>query len=237
MLASRSTFFACEQRLGHGSRSVPTVAIVGASYTAGVGPDNPALAWSAVLVRELHWNAAIYGVPGAGYVRRGARRMGPVRHLLSAERLRSLHPSLVIVQAGFNDNRVPPRLERQRVRRTIGMIRAEVPRARIALITVFTAPSRSVPRRFYRTDRAIVAAGKAADRHVIIMDPLLGRWKFQHAKHGHSLHPTAAGDVWIARKAAEILRGHGVFPAAPNLLPPVICDVAVIGGQSHAAGL
>ena len=46
------------------------MAIVGASYTAGIGPDNPAQSWAVRLARLLHWNAVIYGVPGAGYVAR-----------------------------------------------------------------------------------------------------------------------------------------------------------------------
>jgi hypothetical protein len=45
------------------------------------------------------------------------------------------------------------------------------------------------------------------------MDPLTGHRKFQHADDG--LHPTAAGDQWIARKVAWILRADGVAASRP----------------------
>ena len=55
---------ACEARISRVPRRLPTVAIVGASFTAGTGPGNPLLSWAVVLARLLHWNAVIDGVPG-----------------------------------------------------------------------------------------------------------------------------------------------------------------------------
>jgi lysophospholipase L1-like esterase len=225
------TLAACEQRLERTRRGVPTMAIVGASYTAGVGPGSPALSWAVQLARMLRWNAVIDGVSGAGYVRAGAGGQGPVARMLARERLAALDPALVIVQAGHDDAGVPPRIERQRVRQAIALIRAEAPHARIALMTVFTGrpPSRSSA--LYRMNAAIVAAGIAADHQVIVMDPL--HWRFQHA--GGGLHPTAAGDTWIARKAAAILRAHGVLPAASAGKALMICDAAAGVGRLGAA--
>ena len=65
------------------------------------------------------------------------------------------------------------------------------------------------------------------------MDPLAEHWSFEHFDGG--LHPTAAGDTWIARKAAAILRAHGVLPAATAaaartaaaVMTPAICVEAV----------
>ena len=37
-------------------------AIVGASYTAGVGPDNPVQSWAVRLAQELRWNAVVYAI-------------------------------------------------------------------------------------------------------------------------------------------------------------------------------
>jgi lysophospholipase L1-like esterase len=233
MLAVRDRFSACEDRIEHGPRRAPTVAIVGASYTAGVGPGVPALSWAAVLARTLHWNAVIYGVPGAGYVSAGTAGLGPVTRMLAVERLRSLAPALVIVQAGHDDAGVPSAIERRQVRRTITEIRAWAPHAQIAVLTVFTSPSASHLSGFHRTDRAIVSATRAADPHAIIMDPLTGRWKFAHFD-GSGLHPTAAGDATIARKVAAILQAHGVFTARPTATAPVTCQVS-IGGGSEAA--
>jgi hypothetical protein len=95
---------------------------------------------------------------------------------------------------------------------TIDLIRADDPRARIALLTVFSLPTGPSPA-LSRADHVIVTAARDADPHVIMMDPLTGRWKFQHADNG--LHPTAAGDQWIARKVALILRADGVAASHP----------------------
>jgi lysophospholipase L1-like esterase len=227
MVAVRDQFTACEQRLERAPGRVPTMAVVGASFTAGVGPDNSALSWAADLARHLRWDALIYGVSGAGYVQTGTYGAGPMARMLSAEHLPGLSPSLVIVQAGYDDVRVPVGLEREQVRRTIELIRAEAPRATIGLVTVFTSPARPIPAGFYRTDRAIVAAARAADPNAIIMDPLTGQWKYQHADG--RLHPTAAGDAWIAGKVGAILRAHGIVghPETTAAAAPVVCDVSL----------
>ena len=58
-----------------GGPACPTVAIVGASITAGVGAEDPAGSWAVLLARQLRWNAFVYGVPGpATYTRASAGR-------------------------------------------------------------------------------------------------------------------------------------------------------------------
>lgn len=223
----RDTLAACEARLEAAPDRLPAVAIVGASYTAGVGPGDAAKSWAVLLARALHWNAVVYGVPGAGYVRTGAGDQGPVTRMLAKAGLRALDPALVIVQAGHDDSGVPASLERQRVSQAIAAIRAAAPRAKIALLTVFTAPS-GPTQALDRTNDAIIAAATAAGPGVIIMNPL-AHWDFAHAHAG--LHPTAAGDAWIAAKVAAILRAHGVLPAAAAG-DPVICDSGIAAGHA-----
>ena len=224
----------CEQKLERAQRGagrgVPGLAIVGASFTAGVGPGNPGQSWAVLLARQLHWDAVVYGDPGAGYVRAGTGRKGPVANEISRIDLRTLAPALVIVQAGHDDIGVPLPLERRRVEQAVASIRAEAPRARIALLTVFTgrAPSPAA----YLTDRAIVTAGRAADRNVIIMDPLAGSWTFPR-EHG-GLHPSAAGSAWIARQVAGILRDQGVLPT-PARRGAVICDAGIPAPAARTA--
>jgi GDSL-like Lipase/Acylhydrolase family len=206
---------------GHG---VPALAIVGASFTAGVGPGNPGKSWAVVLARLLHWDAVIYGDPGAGYVRAGVGRKGPVVAEIARIDLRALAPALVIVQAGHDDIGVRLGLERWRVEQAVALIHAELPRAQIALLTVFAgrAPSAAA----YRTDHAIVTAGRAADRNVIIMDPLAAGWTFPRSHDG--LHPTAPGSAWIARTVAGILREHSVRPVPqPDVAGAIICDWSI----------
>jgi lysophospholipase L1-like esterase len=226
---------ACEDRLvrtrlGSGQH-VPTVVIVGASFTAGVGPGSPDGSWAALLARHLGWNAVVYGDPGAGYFRPGIHRRGPVSREISQVDLRELNPALVIVQAGHNDMGVPAGVEQVRVRQVLAQIRAAVPDAGIALITVFAG--RLHRPAAYQTDRTIVAAARAADPAVIIMDPLAiaHPWRFARVRDG--LHPTAAGSKWIAGQVSQILQGRGVQPmlaprgagVAPGGRPKnMICD-------------
>jgi len=224
---------ACERRLQRArqraGRRVPTVVIVGASITAGVGSGQPDRSWAALLARRLGWNAVVYGDPGAGYVRPGIHRRGPVAREISEVDLRKLSPALVIVQAGHNDMGVPAPLEQLRVKQVIAQIRAAAPDAGIALITVFVG--RLHRPAAYQTDRTIVSAAKAADPAVIIMDPLAGKWKYARIRDG--LHPSAAGSQWIAGQVGQILEARGVRPllaprgagAVPGGRPgPVVCN-------------
>ena len=219
---------ACEQKLERdrpAGPGMPALAIVGASFTAGVGPGNPGKSWAVLLARLLHWDAVIYGDPGAGYVRAGVGRKGPVAAEIAQLDLHVLAPPLVIIQAGHDDIGVPLSVERRRVEQAVALIHAEAPHARIALLTVFAGRSRSAAA--YRTDHAIVTAGRAADRNVIIMDPLAAGWTFPRAHD--SLHPTAPGGAWIARTVAWILRKHGIRPAPPkpDKASAIICDWSI----------
>jgi lysophospholipase L1-like esterase len=234
VLAVATPLAACEARIMRQPGRLPTIAIAGASYTAGAGPDNPLLSWAVVLARLLHWNAVIDGVPGAGYVRSGLGRQGPMTRMLSAEGLRSLAPSVVIVQAGHDDGGVPPAPERAGVRAALSLIHAAAPGARVALLTVFALPPGG-SQALQQTDQVIVTTATAADPKVIIMDPLAGQWKFEHANGGRGLHPTAAGDAWIAGKVLAILRAYGVRPVpATSATQPVICVASV--GETQVAG-
>jgi lysophospholipase L1-like esterase len=213
----------CERQLAPDRRpGGPAVAIVGASITAGVGAEDPDGSWAVLLARRLHWNAFVYGVPGAGYVHPGLGRKGPVAAEIARVHLPALQPALVIVQAGHDDMSVPPGLERQQVEQTVAMIEAEAPQAQIALVTVFAGRKR-LPS-LYRTDQAIVAGARAADPQAIIMDPLVSGWRFPHVRDG--LHPTPQGDAWIAAKVAGILRQHGVLPA-PAGHDTALCTIAI----------
>lgn len=222
---------ACEHGLERARDSGARVlAVVGASFTAGVGPGAAARSWAVLLAHMLRWDAVVDGVPGAGYTRAGFRGQGPVAAELTRIGLRALAPSLVIIQAGHDDIGVPARAEQQRVSQAIALIRAQAPQARIALITVFTTRTGRFSRRYapaaaYRTDHAIVTAASAADHSVIIMDPLTARWAFGRSRD--RLHPSVAGDAWIARTVAAVLRGRGVLAADRSAATPVVCDSGI----------
>jgi lysophospholipase L1-like esterase len=223
---------ACERRIERQRHRLPTVAIVGASYTAGTGPNNPELSWAVVLARLLHWNAVIYGVPGVGYVQPSLTGRGPMTRMLAQENLPALDPGLVIVQAGHDDLGVPPPAEERRVAATVRQIRVADPAARIGLLTTFGFTPAGSPA-LRQTDQAIVTGGTTADPTVIVMDPLAGLWTYPRADGG--LHPTAAGDAWIAHKVQGLLAANGVLRAPASSTDPVICDVSVGAGKPVSA--
>jgi lysophospholipase L1-like esterase len=233
VLSVATPLAACEQRIERQPHRLPTIAIVGASYTAGIGPNNPELSWAVVLARLLHWNAVIYGVPGAGYASASPSGRGPMSRMLGQEDLHSLSPALVLVQAGHDDLGVPGVLEQRRVQAAMGLIRSAAPGARIGLVTTFAISPGGTPA-LRRIDHAIITGGTTADPGVIVMDPLAGHWNFPRAV-GNDLHPTAAGDAWIAHKVAAALRAHGIRPAAATSTAPVICDVSVGAGKPVSA--
>lgn len=224
LLATADTLRSCETHIEATARRAPVAAIVGASYTAGVGPDNPVQSWAVQLAQELRWNAVVYGVSGAGYAHGGPGGTRSMSSLLEAEDLGRLNPELVIVQAGHDDEGVPAAVEASRVRAVISQIHAAAPHARIALLTTFAATAAGTPA-LRAIDQAIVAAAGAADPGAVIMDPLAGRWRFGHAHGG--LHPTAAGDQWIARRVAAILAANGIRAARADGPSRVICDTVV----------
>ncbi len=232
LLAAADTLRGCETRIEATARRAPVAAIAGASFTAGVGPDNPVQSWAVQLVQELRWNAVVYGVPGAGYARGGAGGAESMSSLLEAEDLGRLNPDLVIVQAGHDDEGVPAAVEASRVRAVISQIRAAAPHARIALLTTFSATADGTPA-LRATDQAIVAAAGTADPGAVIMDPLAGRWRFGHANGG--LHPTAAGDQWIAHRVAAILAANRVRAARADGPSPLICDTVARAGSARTA--
>jgi lysophospholipase L1-like esterase len=223
----------CERGLERARRHTSrTLAVVGASFTAGVGPGGATRSWAVRLAHVLHWNAVVDGVPGVGYVRSGFAEQGPVAAELTRIGLRALAPSLVIIQAGHDDIGVPVRAEEQRVRQSIALVRAQAPHARIALITVFTTRHSRLARPYaaaaaYRTDHAIVAAATAADHNVIIMDPLAAHWAFARSHDG--LHPSTGGSQWIARTVAGVLRSHGTAAATGSAAAgtPRVCDSGI----------
>ncbi|HEY1627803.1 MAG TPA: SGNH/GDSL hydrolase family protein [Streptosporangiaceae bacterium] len=215
---------ACAQQLAR-DHNGHLLVVVGASFTAGVGPGTADRSWAVVLARSMGWNAVVYGVPGAGYVRRGAGYRGPVTAELTRIELSALHPDLIIVQAGHDDIGIDPQLEQQQVEETIAQVHSDAPNARIALVTVF--PGRAKLARAWLTDGAIVAGATAADPNVIIMDPLAGNWAYQRGEDG--LHPTVAGSDWLANEIAGILHGYGVTGTGDLDGRLILCDYSSVG--------
>jgi lysophospholipase L1-like esterase len=188
----------------------PVVAVVGASFSAGVGAPGRDAAWPADLGRLLHLRVAVRAVPGAGYLNPGAGHRGPFSVLAAGLDLARLRPAAVLIQGGHNDIGRPAAALRHSVRSLITRIHCETPGSRIGVISVFATGADASPAA-RRTDRIIVAAARGADPRVVIFDPITQDWRFPRA--GDQLHPTAAGHRWIAERVAGGL--PGLAPAVP----------------------
>jgi lysophospholipase L1-like esterase len=191
----------------------PLLAVVGASFSAGVGAGHPDQAWPQDLARIMHWRLALSADPGAGYVNPGAGDRGPFAKLAGPLHLARTDPSAIIIQGGHDDIGRPLPLIRARVESLIASVHRECPRSRLAVLTVFP---RGIPTPATKaTDQAIVAAARQADPAIIVFNPITGHWHFPRI--GDHLHPTPAGHEWIAHQLAGGLRADGVLDRATSL--------------------
>jgi lysophospholipase L1-like esterase len=198
-------------RISTARGALPVLAVVGASFSAGVGARGAALAWPADLGRLLHMRVVVSADAGAGYLSRGVGRRGPFARLTDRLNLARLRPAVLLVQGGHNDVNRPAAALARSVRGLIGQVRCATPGTRIGIVSVF--PSGNTPSRAaVLADRTIVAAARAADPRVVVFDPIAQHWRFPRLRD--QLHPTIAGHQWIAERVAAGLRGAAV-PATP----------------------
>jgi lysophospholipase L1-like esterase len=193
-----------------GPPHAPTVAVVGASFAAGIGAGAPNRAWPADLGRLIHWRVVVSADPGAGFVSGGDHDRGPFDRLTAALDLARLRPDLVLVQGGHDDVGQPLALIGRRVGQLIDTIHREAPQARIGVLSVFSG-QQGPTAAMRRTDVTIVACARHADPSVLVFDPLAGPWQFPRV-HDH-LHPTPAGHQDIAERLAAGLTRAGVVKA------------------------
>jgi acyl-CoA thioesterase I len=194
----------------HAPAKRPLLAVVGASFSAGVGAGRPDQAWPQDLARIMHWRLALSADPGAGYVNAGAGHRGPFAKLAAQLHLARIDPNTIIIQGGHDDIGRPLPLIRTQVESLIATVRRECPQSRLAVLTVF--PRGNPNQATVATDQAIVAAARHADPAVIVFDPITSHWQFPRI--GDHLHPTPAGHEWIAHKLADGLHADGVLDRA-----------------------
>jgi lysophospholipase L1-like esterase len=191
------------QSAGAGRGARPLLAVVGASFSAGVGAGNRRDAWPADLGRRLGWRVAVDADRGAGFVNRGDGDRGPFSRLVSQLELGRLDPTAIIIQGGHDDIGRPLPLIRDRVEDLVTEVHREAPHALLIVLSVFVR-GRQPSTAAVATDRTIVAAARRTDPGVVVVDPLAEHWHFPRT--GDHLHPTAAGHGWIARRLAVVLR-------------------------------
>jgi len=203
------------------SLSRPLIAVVGASFAAGVGAGAPGASWPKQLSRMLGWRLVVSADSGAGFVARGAYRRGPFARLLGRLPLGRLRPTVLLVQGGHNDVGRPLGLIEAQVGDLIGLIHHESPATMVGVVTVFS-PAGQLSAAARATDAVIVASARRADPSVLIFDPLRENWRF--GRVGDGLHPSAAGHRWIASLLARQLCGdllaHATGPAVSRSCAP-----------------
>lgn len=206
----------------------PLLAVVGASFAAGVGARTPAAAWAVDLAHRLRWRALVVGVPGVGYVHVGEDRIGPLARVTAALHLGTLRPTLVVVQAGHDDWRSPARVERRAAGSYYTWLHRSLPRARIGVVTVFASPHAPAQamERLGALDASIVGALRAAAPAAIVMDPLVHHWRFDRSIPGR-LHPSARGDGQLASRILSGLERHRVRPAPPRSVAHPVCSLVI----------
>jgi lysophospholipase L1-like esterase len=187
----------------------PLLAVIGASFAAGIGAGSRQDSWAYRLARQQGWRIVVSADPGSGFVNTGSHHLGPLSRLAGRLDLARLAPAVVIVQGGHNDVGRSEALVADRVRELMAGLRHAAPRARLAIISVFSG--RRGPSRAARAlDRVIVQAARTEDPSVLVIDPHTERWAFPRLADG--LHPSAAGHSWIAARLAQELSraaGHG----------------------------
>lgn len=180
----------------------PALAAVGASFTAGVGPDVPSLNWATRLAGILGWRSETVGVPGVGFVDRGLDRLGPLDRELGYANLARMKPRLIIIQAGHDDWRVTHRDEVAAVKRLISDLESLDPQAKLVFLTAFSGTSHAAQRTHVSyTNQTILRTIRVNDPDALIINPI--NWVFPRSDDG--LHPTAKGDLVIAQRVARIL--------------------------------
>ena len=183
----------------------PLLAVVGASFSAGVGAGQPDRAWPEDLARIMHWRLALSADPGAGYINPGSGHRGPFARLAGRLHLARIDPNTIIIQGGHDDIGYPQPEIRARVESLIATVHRECPRSRLAALTVF--PRGNPNPVTVATDQTIVAAARHADPAILVFDPIASHWHFPRI--GDQLHPTPAGHEWIAHQLARGLHGDG----------------------------
>jgi lysophospholipase L1-like esterase len=207
-----------------GSR--PLLAVVGASFSAGVGARNPRDGWPYLLARLGGWRVLVSADSGAGFLNAGAGQRGPLSRLAARIDFARLQPALVIVQGGFNDIGAPVDQITRRVNELINNLHRVDPTARLVILSTFS-PNRGATRAGLATNRAIIRAAQAAEPPIVIIDPVAEHWSFPRTVDG--FHPSPAGHRWIANRIAADLRrtprtaivasGHTEAAATPRAIP------------------
>jgi lysophospholipase L1-like esterase len=197
-----------ERSFGRSDR--PTMAVVGASYSAALGASSPSRGYAPVAAAQLGWRVQVSAVAGTGYLNPGPHHQGTFLHRL--RRLRGAHRAgVVLIQGGRNDAHFRPRLLRSAVCATVAGARARFAGAHVVLLgdVPFHVPVPAAQRRVARTLWHAATQCRAA-----FVNPIAQRW-ITRSNEARLLgpvpgHPNDAGYAYIAHKLVTNLRRLGI---------------------------
>jgi GDSL-like Lipase/Acylhydrolase family len=117
--------------------SPPTVAIIGDSFTAGMGSDCgcQTQAWFQTTARDLGWKVGnVVADPGAAFQNPGV--YGTLAQAVAAHPIPA-STDYVIVQGGLDDTLLNPAGEAAAVHHTLNVVHAQAPRAVVIVVGAF----------------------------------------------------------------------------------------------------
>lgn len=185
----------------------PVLLIVGDSYTAGVGADQPDQGWAYVVAAELGYTANIDGVGGTGFAWGGGaqdEQGGEYEvRLRNTAANRSFVPNVLILQGGQNDSLLAnPDEVQAATAQTIEAARRFWPGIQVVVM----GPSAPQPlaEELREVNNAVRAGAAAAGAPFI--DAVEGGW-FTNANSpaldADGAHPNTAGHAYVAEKFLE----------------------------------
>ena len=221
--------------LDPGTKASPLLAVVGNDFAAGIGEDLKS-AFPEQLGPDIGYRVAVSASIGAGFLNKGEDGFGPYPTLLANLDLPRLHPSIVLVQGGYNDVDADPFALSAAVVSLIETIRQQAPAATVVMMGTFDdnivgplSPAVSA------ANSTILDAARSVSPKPAIIDPLTDEWQFQRDADG--LHPTVLGDQVIAGNIAIALQKDGIVPASQVHIPALPLSAATEGPQIPAGVL
>lgn len=202
---------AAPSNLGIELPAEPVLLILGDSYTAGVGADQPDQGWAYLVAAELGYPGNVDGVGGTGFAWGGGAQdeQGEEYEV----RLRKIAaspafvPNVLVLQGGQNDSLSPDLKEVEvATAQTIEAARRFWPGVQVAVL----GPSAPQPlaEDLRAVNSAVRAGAAAADAPFI--DAVEGNWFTSANSPGFDAdgaHPNTAGHAYIAQKFLETWAG------------------------------
>jgi lysophospholipase L1-like esterase len=207
----------------------PKVIVIGDSYTFGTGSSPSFASWEFesynMLLRPYlgWWDMRPSGVGGTGYLNNGGS-LFTFRQRVQADVI-SRNPDIVIMQGSSNDQSFTPTQVQTEAELLYAQIRAGLPSAILIVLSVFECDGS--PTAANQANHTAINAAAATYAHLTI-DPMTAGWftgtgrvgatngtgNADRYQYSDSIHPSADGHAYIARRiAAEIsaASARGVF--------------------------